>query len=247
MSFPRPPKAVTFDCWSTLIDNVDWEETKRARYEGLQRVAAARGVDLTFEEAVECLDGGWSTHVEAWRRGEIFGGIGAARWCLEKLGIEPNGEAVEELAEALGSSPLGTRPLDGAKEALEAVRLAGIPTALICDTGFSSAGTVRRYLAEHDLVLDHYFFSEEVGAPKPSPVIFKAALQTLGVAPETTVHIGDLRRTDIAGARGVGMATIRFTGGHDDGWDSVETQGDEADAVLRRWSDFPTLIGLDGA
>jgi FMN phosphatase YigB (HAD superfamily) len=246
MSIPRPPKAITFDCWSTLINDIDWKATVRRRVEVLVEVAARHRVELHPERAAELIEGSWKVHVDAWRRGEVFGNVGASRWCAEQLGVEAPEQLADELAEAIGgTSEGGTYVIEGAAEALVTVREAGIPTALVCDTGFTPGSQVRRFLDEHGLELDHYFFSDEVGSPKPYPRIFLAALEALGVDPSYAVHIGDLRRTDVAGARGVGMATIRFTGAHDDGWES-ESEGEEADAVLARWADLPAIIGTEG-
>ncbi len=69
-------------------------------------------------------------------------------------------------------------------------------------------------------------FSDEAGVPKPNPRVFQAALEPLGVTPGDAVHVGDLRRSDIAGARGVGMGSIRIRAVNDDRSDHPE-----ADAV----------------
>jgi beta-phosphoglucomutase-like phosphatase (HAD superfamily) len=50
--------------------------------------------------------------------------------------------------------------------------------------------------------------SHRVGAEKPDPAIFRAALETLGATPETTVFVGDSLRRDREGARRVGMHFI---------------------------------------
>jgi beta-phosphoglucomutase-like phosphatase (HAD superfamily) len=50
--------------------------------------------------------------------------------------------------------------------------------------------------------------SHRVGAEKPDPAIFRAALETLGATPETTVFIGDSLRRDREGARRAGMRFI---------------------------------------
>jgi HAD superfamily hydrolase (TIGR01509 family) len=47
-----------------------------------------------------------------------------------------------------------------------------------------------------------------VGAEKPDPAIFRAALETLGAMPETTVFVGDSLRRDREGARRTGMGFI---------------------------------------
>lgn len=43
----------------------------------------------------------------------------------------------------------------------------------------------------------------EVGAEKPSPIIFEAAVQQLGVKASECVHVGDDRRNDVWGGRWV--------------------------------------------
>jgi HAD superfamily hydrolase (TIGR01549 family) len=47
--------------------------------------------------------------------------------------------------------------------------------------------------------------SQRVGAEKPDPAIFKAALEPLGARPETTLFIGDSLKRDREGARRMGM------------------------------------------
>ena len=47
-----------------------------------------------------------------------------------------------------------------------------------------------------------------VGAEKPDPAIFRAALETLRAMPETTVFVGDSLRRDREGARRAGMGFI---------------------------------------
>jgi HAD superfamily hydrolase (TIGR01549 family) len=50
--------------------------------------------------------------------------------------------------------------------------------------------------------------SRRVGAEKPDPAIFRAALDALHAAPETTVMVGDSLRRDYEGARRSGMGFI---------------------------------------
>jgi putative hydrolase of the HAD superfamily len=51
-------------------------------------------------------------------------------------------------------------------------------------------------------------YSHCVGAEKPDPAIFRAALDRLGAAPEKTVFIGDSLRRDREGAKRMGMRFI---------------------------------------
>jgi putative hydrolase of the HAD superfamily len=50
--------------------------------------------------------------------------------------------------------------------------------------------------------------SGEVGARKPEPAIFEAALAELDVAAEDAVFVGDRLVDDVAGAAAVGMTTV---------------------------------------
>jgi FMN phosphatase YigB (HAD superfamily) len=246
MPLPAPPRAITFDCWETLLTNRDWEGTIEARVEALIGLASRQEVALGPEGARELIEGSWQEHVRAWREGRPYGTEGAARWCLEQLGIPVTDSQAGELAEAIAgvTTRENTRLIEGAREAVGVIRSSGIPTALICDTGFTPGRIVRRLLEDHGMHLDHYFFSDEVGSPKPYRPIFEAALSATGSDPAAAVHIGDLRRTDIAGARAAGMATIRFAGIHDDGWEPEESSGEEADAVIYSWEEALPLLGV---
>lgn len=50
--------------------------------------------------------------------------------------------------------------------------------------------------------------SAEVGAEKPDPAIFQEAARRLGVAPARVLHVGDLVREDLLGARGAGLKAV---------------------------------------
>ena len=50
--------------------------------------------------------------------------------------------------------------------------------------------------------------SADVGAAKPDPAIFRAALSRAGVEPHEAVHVGDQISSDIQGARAVGIRPV---------------------------------------
>ena len=62
------------------------------------------------------------------------------------------------------------------------------------------------------LALDPYFdsvtISTEVGAAKPSPLIFQSALAKHGCRPQQAWHVGDSEAEDYAGARAIGMRAV---------------------------------------
>jgi FMN phosphatase YigB (HAD superfamily) len=55
---------------------------------------------------------------------------------------------------------------------------------------------------------DAVIVSGILGWRKPSPMIFRKALQTLGVKAKEAAFVGDSRRADIEGARKLGMNTV---------------------------------------
>ncbi len=80
-----------------------------------------------------------------------------------------------------------------------------IRVGLISNVGFD----LREILHAHGFsaLADSATFSYEVGAMKPSPKLFRAALDTFGVAPERAVMIGDNAEAD-GGAAALGMTTL---------------------------------------
>jgi putative hydrolase of the HAD superfamily len=80
--------------------------------------------------------------------------------------------------------------------------------------------------------------SHRVGVKKPDPAIFRAALDALGAAPETTVYVGDSLRRDCEGAQRAGLSFV---------WITPEGAGAEAHAeapVAAALSAFPQLLEL---
>ncbi|WP_438432893.1 HAD family hydrolase [Gorillibacterium sp. sgz500922] len=55
---------------------------------------------------------------------------------------------------------------------------------------------------------DHILISGEFGEGKPSPAIFRRAVELLGIAPEEGVMVGDKLTTDILGSGSIGMPNV---------------------------------------
>jgi putative hydrolase of the HAD superfamily len=164
-----------------------------------------------------------------------------AAWALAELGVRDPAVAAtlgSRLAEASRASEVAE--LDGAGATLERLASAGVRRALVCDTGFSPGRVVRELLARAGLLalLEVTVFSDEAGVPKPDPRVFHAALSPLGVPPCEAAHVGDLRRTDVAGARGVGMRSVRLRWHHDD-----RSPLPDADAVADSHAHLREILG----
>lgn len=240
---PESPAAVTFDCWNTLLTEEDWPEAHRRRVDTLFHAARDAGALIEHAEASAAFDAAWQRHQDVWAAGVATGARQVAEWAMQRLGARTEGPVFEVLvAHFEHSSHSGSvKPLDGAVETLERLRDAGIACALICDTGLTPGHVVRQHLLRLGLLrgLRAQLFSDEVGVPKPDARIFRAALEALGLPASGALHVGDLRRTDVAGARGVGMRSVRIRAVHDDAVDLPE-----ADHVVASHAELRELLGI---
>ena len=230
-------RAVTYDCWGTLLKDRDWEGAIEKRVGALRRF-----LDIDVDEATALVEESWNKHDEAWKQVETFGPGRMAAYCLESRGIFDD-DAISQLTREFEEASLesGVQAVEGARETLQELRSAGIGRALVCDTGFTPGRVVRNLLEDAGLLehLDVLCFSDEVGVPKPGNEIFAKALAGLGVRPPEAIHVGDLKRTDIAGAHDIGMHAARFKGVHDDRSDFAE-----AEICIDRHEQLLEVIGL---
>ena len=74
--------------------------------------------------------------------------------------------------------------------------------------GALTNGNADIYKTDAAEYFDFAFLAEDIGASKPHPDMFAAALQQAGVAAENIIHVGDDPEHDIQGARDVGMHTV---------------------------------------
>jgi len=204
--------------------------------------ALRRFLDLSDDEARVLIDEAWGHHDEAWKQVETFGPGRMAAYCLEKHGIDDD-ESIATLTREFEEASLtnGVERVEGSLETIQVLKKNSIRIGLVCDTGFTPARVVRELLDECDLLseLEVQCFSDEVGVPKPGAEIFAKALAGLGARPPEAVHIGDLKRTDIAGARDIGMHGVRFKGVHNDA-----TDAHEAEVVIDRHQQLLEVLGL---
>ena len=171
-------------------------------------------LDTVFEST-------WATYVASWKANEQYLAVQAAETIVEQLGFHVPPDVREALIEAFveAGNDADLQLVEGVPECLGALHDAGVRVGIVCDVGMTASPILRSHLERWSVLsrFDHWSFSDEVGAYKPSPVIFQDALAGLGgVAPEAAAHVGDLRRTDVAGARAMGMTAVRFTGIFDD-------------------------------
>lgn len=241
--------AVTFDFWNTLCCEPPGGYLRGRRLEAMGRVMADAGVGDAGVELTAAYDVAWGEYVASWKANTQYTGRHAARYILARVqqrwGV---GDGIRErLYEAFASAsradvaPLV--PIDGVAGVLSSLQSLGVPLGIVCDVGFTPAPQLRSHLEHLGLLgyFDAWAFSDEVGVYKPDRRIFEHALAGLGSPhPARCAHVGDRRRTDIAGAQALGMRAVRLTSVFDDDPD----QGPSGDLVVSTYEDLLPALGL---
>ncbi|HEX9969655.1 MAG TPA: HAD family hydrolase [Acidimicrobiales bacterium] len=237
-------EAVTFDYWNTLIYE-DRGHLRGLRLEAWAGILEDVGFACEREQLDVLFEDAWTRYVESWTANQQYQAAQAAEELVEKLGFDVPPDVRAELVEAFGT--VGERAelhlTEGVEETLATLKEAGIKLGIICDVGMTPSAILRAHLIRHGVLplFDHWSFSDEVGAYKPSPVIFEHALEGLGnPVPERVAHVGDIRRTDIAGAKAMGMVAVRYTGVSDD----TSQPEPEGDHVIASHTDLPAALGI---
>jgi len=96
---------------------------------------------------------------------------------------------------------------------------------------------------------DYCAFSCQVGAVKPAPEIYRAALDALGLLPDQALYVGDGSDEELSGAARCGMQPVLIA---IDLSNTYDAQRKDVDAwsgpVIRALSELPVLVeGIERA
>jgi putative hydrolase of the HAD superfamily len=235
--------AVTFDFWNTLVaEGGEGKYNDRAdRWVVSLRDA---GHDVPQEVVERAMTDLWAWFNGRWEDNEVVTPAMLVDRLLDLVAV-PHDPALAQAMEATlhaGADPRLTATAPGVGDALESLRSRGLRVGIICDVGMTPSTALRRYLDHHGLLqhFDGWSFSDEVGCYKPDVRIFDHARESLGVDSAVPMaHVGDLRRTDVAGARGAGWRSVRYTGFYDD-----DSELDDADVVISSHSELLGALGI---
>lgn len=242
-------KAITFDFWQTLYQNrpVDWSERALRLKADVEQASGRPLEQAKFEVAVKVARDTWNRiWVQEHRTADAREWLGVM---LQYLGLSIGPADLLPIQQRMEESVLIDTPIlvDEAREALAQLSTR-YQLAVISDTGITPGRVLRQILESDGLVgyFSHLTFSDEVGRSKPHPDAFLSTLDVLGAEPAEAVHVGDLLRTDIAGAQGVGMRGVQYIGLNHDGWPTTTDQFVTAtvtpDAIIRRHTELPELL-----
>ncbi|HWL37853.1 MAG TPA: HAD family hydrolase [Frankiaceae bacterium] len=237
-------EAVTFDFWNTLCFEGSVGHIRGRRLDAWSGLLEEAGYATERDVLEKAFDKSWERFVARWTAGDHVAFAEAAEEIVTDLGYDVPADVRTALVEAFGragdDAELHLTP--NVPQTLAALKEAGVRIGIVCDVGMTPSTTLRAHLDRHGVLasFDHWSFSDEVGCYKPDARIFTHALAGLGARPEATAHVGDLRRTDVAGALAMGMTAVRYTGVYDD--DSQPEP--EAHHVVGDHADLPGVLGL---
>ncbi|HYV06633.1 MAG TPA: HAD family hydrolase [Blastocatellia bacterium] len=210
-------RAISFDFWNTLFK----EQPGAFRlYKAKRRSLLSKAIcdyrkvsDLELDEACRVER---ESHERIWQE-QHRTPLASHRLSriLSELEVVLPDAATTQLVTSMEEIILEQPPLlvDGAREVLVSLS-GGYRLGVISDVGFSPGRVLKQLLADHGLIhlFDSLVFSDEAGVAKPHVEVFERTARSLSAEPQTIVHIGDLERTDIVGAKKAGYRAIRFTG-----------------------------------
>jgi putative hydrolase of the HAD superfamily len=235
-------EAVTFDYWNTLFVDTRGREREHRRAAILQEevgrvapVPSTAAVNDALQSGYDLFDRLWIHEHRTPLCVETVDGILAA--LRVRLPADAQERIVTQFEQLILELP--PEPMPGAMYALPALA-ERYRLAVICDTGYSP-GLVLRELLERNGMLKYFrylYFSNEHGMSKPEPRVFTRTLGELDVRAGEAAHVGDIQRTDIAGAQGAGMAAVLFVAANDH--DARDTT---ADLVVRHFDELPAALG----
>jgi putative hydrolase of the HAD superfamily len=202
-------RAITFDLWNTLLVEKSFTakriEILAKAFERDGKYVDAAVIEAAYKLAQRRHDDLWSReychYPLADRLDYVIEGTGVSlcpsskQWVIDRYG-----EIIHEDPPAL---------TEGAAETVSTLA-PRFKLGIISDTGVTSGNQIRRLLDSYG-ILSHFtatVFSDETLLCKPRREAFEAALRGLKVKPSEALHVGDLLRTDVAGAKAAGWKCI---------------------------------------
>jgi HAD superfamily hydrolase (TIGR01549 family) len=149
-------------------------------------------------------------------------------------GMGGDGPRVREVAEAITAGWLHSANFELYEDVLpvlSSLRENGLRIGLVSNTSRDLTAFVRHF----GLDVDAWISSGVHGKVKPSPTIFAAALDLLGVEADVAVMVGDSPFDDVEGARALGMQAYLI---------DREGRYPERDDALPTLLALPALLGL---
>lgn len=234
-------KVISLDFWNTIVDTSNSEARRQLRLERFINLCRNYRPDLGNDEVESAIKKSIHWFEEIWEKEhrtvlseDIINFILTE---LEFIPSQPDFDYTRKIFECgvLEAEPDLAPEIESVLEGLSAKFRFGI----ISDTHFSP-GKVLRQLMDQKKIL-HYFsafsFSDEQGVSKPHPKMYQNIMASMDCNPSEIIHIGDMVRTDITGAKNLGIRSILYTG-----INNLDSQSDLADFKANSWKKIASIL-----
>lgn len=235
-------KAITFDFWQTLYADSEenWQNRQAIRAKKCHAYLESHGYACRLEDVFFGLEEAYNLVMTLWHQHH---GVSVKRCMMRfaevlEIGLEETD--LDHLVACLGAAFLEAPPIIIPDVKPVVSRLSETyPLGIISDSALTP-GSFARQLMDRDGILGcfaAFTFSDETEYTKPRVTQFHSTLAQLNAEPAEGVHIGDIFRTDIVGAKNAGMKAIRFTG-----FNKTEVNDTLSDAVVDDYRQLETVI-----
>ena len=140
---------------------------------------------------------------------------------LKEAGIEYDQKILPPLLGAMQQSRMDLVLFDDVVPLLDDLKSRGLTLGLISNIEQDMTETLARLKLPSWLKV--IVTSQDAGAGKPGPEIFRYALEQAGVSPEESIYVGDQYQVDVVGSRGAGMKAVLI--------DRNDYYGDDVDCI----------------
>ncbi|GAB1370636.1 HAD family hydrolase [Candidatus Kapaibacterium sp.] len=244
---------ITIDFWNTLFDSSNGIKRNAVRQHVFAEEIAKLDVKVSHDKFSEAVQASWEFFNNIWmnqqRTPETIETIG---YLWSYLNLPHNDNSIQRVAKSFAESILDYPPslMENSFETLSNLKSRGYKLGLISDTGFTP-GSILKMVMQNAGVLDlfdAFSFSDETGVSKPHEKAYTTILDQLSIEPMNSLHIGDIEKTDIVGAKKVGMRAIRFSGDQTAVLNKDNNKITLADSEIFNWNEFEsTLVEIENS
>ena len=223
-------KAVIFDFWGTLVDDLMYPEANRLLYQQkTTEMADLLGVDRDgFAKA-------WTAGAVQRIVGVFSSTEGALLPICGELGAEPGEDRIQAVAEVWCEYVReALSPRSGTVETISTLKDSGYKVGLISNC--MEEDSRLWHSTPFAPLVDAAVLSFDAGLAKPDPRIYELAVGRLGVAAEYCLYVGDGADGELSGASKAGMTAVLMRAPYDradggrEGWKG-ETISDIRDVL----------------
>jgi HAD superfamily hydrolase (TIGR01549 family) len=241
-----PIKLVTIDFWNTLFDSSGGIERNKLRMRALVNEIDKFNVMVNQDLFNSAMKASWDFFNGIWENEQRTPGPKETiTYLWNYLHLPESEDSINILAEQFAQSGIDIPPkvIDGVADALEELSRK-YALGIVSDTGFTSGSMLRGLLQKDELLkyFTYFSFSDETGVSKPQALAFTTILDKANIQPHEAIHIGDIEKTDIIGAKSIGMHAIRFSGDETGIISKRNPKQTIADAELFSWDEIVKKI-----